>query len=137
MRTLGGDSQPTDVYRMISYHPHQSSSTSSQRREKREKIIYKYGDGGLIPQLSGRLYLDCGRTRRRLRRVGLALNRSVCWPQRFGPPFSIWLLSSFISLCKFFFGRVYSLFISGTLTGAGTLQYSAPGREATSHLSQF
>jgi hypothetical protein len=68
-----------------------------------------YADGGLIPQLSGRLYLDCGRTRRRLRRVGLALNRSVCWPQRFGPPFSIWLLSSFISLCKFFFGRVYSL----------------------------
>jgi hypothetical protein len=33
---------------MISYHPHQSSSTSSQRREKREKIIYKYKENVII-----------------------------------------------------------------------------------------
>jgi len=89
---------------------------------------------GSSPSLSGRLNLDRGRTRRPM----------ACWfgPQQVSPATIRTTLLYMATLFFYLFLQILFrpcllVIISGTLTGASTLLYSASGREATSHLLQF
>ena len=81
------------TYRMISYHPHQSSSTSSQRREKREKIIYKYKENVIIypptlyfPRPSTTFYISLPTTGKKIlwrvidTRPYIYISNALYWP---------------------------------------------------------